>query len=172
MGKAVRIEKIREIKGGAFQLTVSQEIVRENQSSSLTSMLMDGHPGFGVRKPAISWQNVSAKMMAKFGFQVGDNLSEKLGLEVNLQVKESTSPSDLWTADQFTFTNKEGKKVHRQPKTNPSTGAILVHDNKPIYRKVDLVSGVAKHEYVQHNGIVIPVAAPTKMQPNENIMAD
>lgn len=169
--KPVFITKITEIKNGAYQLALSQEIIRENQTGALTAMLMEGHPGFGPRKPAVSWQNVSEKKMNEIGFKIGDDLSSKLGFEVNLQVEETTDPSKLWSSDQFTFVNKEGKKVSRQPKTNPATGAVLMYDNKPIYRKVVLVKGEAKHSYVQHNGIYIP-AKVSVMVPNDSVLGD
>lgn len=147
------ITQIREIKNGAYQLTFGQKIIREGQTS-ITSLLMEGHPGFGGNKDAVAWANVSAKQMAKFDFKVGDDFSEKLGQECNLQVVETTNPLEIYRENEMKFTNKLGQVVSRLPKMNPNTKEIMCYNGKPIYRRVILVVGPAKHVYVQHNSLL------------------
>ncbi len=163
------ITAIREIKNGAFQLTFGQKIVREGQSS-ITSLLMEGHPGFGGNKDAVAWANVSGKKMAEFGFKVGDDFSEKVGQDCNLQVNESTNPLEIYRENEMKYTNKLGIVVSRLPKMNPQTKEVMCFNGKPIYRRVILVAGAAKHVYVQHNSLVkligekAPAAEPGILQ--------
>ncbi len=147
------ITEIKEIKNGAFQLTLSQAIVREGQQS-ITSILMQGHPGFGENKPAVSWVNVSAKQMAKYGFKKGDVFSEKFGQECNLQIVESVNPLEIYRENEMKYTNKLGVVVNRLPKMNPNTKEVMCFNNNPIYRRVILVVGEAKHTYIQHNSVI------------------
>ncbi len=147
------ITDIKEIKNGAFQLTLSQTIVREGQQG-ITSILMQGHPGFGENKAAVSWVNVSAKQMAAFGFKKGDNFSEKFGTECNLQIVETVNPLEIYRENEMKYKNKLGQTVERLPKMNPQTKEVMCLNNKPIYRRVNLVVGEAKHAYIQHNSTV------------------
>ncbi len=122
--------------------------------------MMDGHAGFGPGKPRVAFQTVSAKRMDEFKFAVGDDISAKIGHELNLQVVEGFEPFGL------TRDKKTGELGPQAPKMNPTTGQILTKGGRPIYRTTVPVLGEAKDTLIQHDVVAAPVAKPAAMQPN------
>jgi len=67
----VIVSEVKEIKNGAYQLTLEQKYEREGNPGAVVGFFMEGHPGInsGAGK-LITWQSVSADKMKQYNFIV------------------------------------------------------------------------------------------------------
>lgn len=152
----VIITALRDTKNDTTQLALSQEVERPS-STGLVSMLMQGHAGFTKPKPRVAFVTVSKQQMEQFKFVIGQDFSEVLENEVNLQVTEGFKPFRMKK-------DAKGNLVPQDPKMNPATKAVLTKGGLPIYRNCEAVLGEAKDTLIQHDAVVTVQAPAAKAE--------
>jgi hypothetical protein len=150
----VTITEIKNVKNGAFQLTLEQSYEREGNTGAVVGFFMAGHPGInpGSNK-LITWQTVSAEKMAQYNFAVGQDLSKVVGMDCNIQVTESFEPRS--------WKDAQGNTVSQEAKRAGEGGSVLTKGGKSIYRNTGLVFGAANDTLIQHDNVVVSQSAKT-----------
>lgn len=158
-GKVI-VTEVKQIANGAYQLTLTQDVVNLDNT---VGVFMEGHTGINspVQKRT-AWQTVSAKIMAKKQFAVGDYIAEKMGIpQVNIQIDEFLVVG--------TWINSDGSAGRQQPKINPQTNRVLVVDGRPIYRNSRLVLKEAVDSFISHTAEVEPSQVTTPVAETEGV---
>ena len=152
----VTITEVKQVKNGAYQLTLSQVVTDE---TNVVGFFMQGHAGIaGADRNRVTWQVVSAQMQEKYNFQVGQVLSDVIQKECNIQVTEGYTPR--------TWVDAAGVLQTQKEKINPRTNTPLLKDGKKIYRNTSLVFGNNVDTVIQHDtvltstGVTTPVTEP------------
>lgn len=153
-GKVI-ITGVKEVKNGAYQLTLSQSVTDEN---NVVGFFMQGHDGIaGVERNRVTWQTVSRQMMEKYHFAEGqildDIIRSQIGKECNIQVNEGFTARTWVGSDGVLQTQKE--------KINPKTNAPLLKDGRRIYRNTSLVFGNAEDVVIKHDVVTTTSVSAT-----------
>lgn len=148
--QSVIITEVRQVKNGAYQLTLEQSYERESNPGAVVGFFMAGHPGINSNSnKLITWQTVSADKMKEYSFAVGQDLNKVIGMPCNIQVTESFKPR--------TWTDESGNVVSQQPKRAGKEGEILTKDSQPIYRNTALVFGEPVDTLIQHDVVAVNI---------------
>lgn len=132
---AIIIAAIVATKNGSgnFRMTLEQEVSQENTIGDLL--------GKSTSTKRVSWVTVTPENIEKFKFQVGDDFSAKYGKPHTLAIRETVVP-------------RKGDEGKYNMKKNPSTGHVLLHDGKVIYRYTDLAPAGTADVLLSANGSV------------------
>lgn len=150
--QSVIITEVKQVKNGAYQLTLEQSYERESNPGAVVGFFMAGHPGINAgSNKLITWQTVSADKMKEYSFAVGQDLTKVIGMPCNIQVTEGFKAR--------TWTDATGNVVSQEPKKAGKDGEILKKDGQPIYRNTALVFGEAKDTLIQHDVVAVQTPA-------------
>lgn len=97
------------------------------------------------KEKRVFYQPIAKNKLAELGIKEGDDLGEKLGRDLAIQIIESFTPF------------YEGQ----EPKKAPLSGTVLVADGRPIYRQYDLIdvaSGKEDEKIAHTNGEEVKAA--------------
>ena len=151
--KTAKLTKITAVKGGKFEVEISQAVGR---TTNLLALMNQGDDRFSQEKERKAWLTSEASMIKKyFGLDVS-NLKEGQSIEVDMfnpsveglplsiQISETITPNAYQAANKL----KSAKQY-----VNKTTGetVYLLKDGAFIYSNSTVVCGEANHSFVQHN---------------------
>jgi len=151
----VVIEEIYEAKEGNnpdYKTLQLRSVTIREKTGTLTSMLLGGN----FEEQRVAFQTIHKDQVAKLGLAKGQDLSEKMGMDLRLTIRE-ISESDHNVLPETGDANGFNKPAFKEKQT-PSGDMLSTTDGEQIFRSVKLTASNAKDVYLEN--------APVNANPN------
>lgn len=145
----VIVEKIYNPREGMNQdfmtLQLRSETVKK-RTSSIVSRLLGGE----FKEKRVAFQSIDKKQIKELGLKEGDNLSQKMGVDLRLTIREISESvhNTLSEKGDINGFNKPAFKAKQTP-----DGDVLYVNGETIYRAVKLTSVDIEDTYLENDPV-------------------